>query len=253
MVAANALAATVCCAQIVTPLENVRQSPNEFVQQGSVYYNAQCWDNACDGDTGRHYFSAFAGFDDVDNFERTLRTGTTKRIDGAKLKDGWAAGATIGRRSNTYGRLEFEFTFRDNSVKSWFEQQFNSSNTLTSNTILPAFGTVQSYSGVVNVVFDLSEPSLGQPNLYLGGGLGSIYLDANFFTAANTYEAHDSSFAYQFIAGVDYPIRPQVSLFSEYRYLGADYLRVNNITTGQSLGDFAIDTHNIFFGVRLGR
>lgn len=248
----SSLAAS-AAAQIVSPMENLRQSPSEFAQAGSVNSNSECWSNLCEADSGGHYLGAFAGFADIDNFERTTRTASTKRIDGAKLKDGWGAGTAVGRRWNSNGRTEFEFTFRDNSVSSWFEQQFNSTGTLTSNSVIPAFGTVQTYSGMVNVLFDLSEQSIGTPSLYLGGGLGSIYVDANFFTALNTYESNNTSFAYQFIAGIAYPIRDRIDLFTEYRYLGADYISVENTTTAQLLGDFAYDAHNIFFGIRLGR
>ncbi len=247
------LLATPLAAQVESPMENVRQSPNEYVHSRSVNANSECQNDDCQAESGGHYFGVFGGFADIDNFERNLSTGATERIDGAKLKNGVAAGVAIGQRWNNVGRTEFELTFRDNSVQSWFEQQFNSTGSLTSNTVRPAFGSVQSCSGMFNLLFDLSESSVGTPVLYMGGGLGSIYVDANFFTAANTYESNNTSFAYQFIAGIDYPIRDRIDLYTEYRYLGADYIGVDNMTSGQSLGDLTIDTHNIFFGVRIGR
>jgi opacity protein-like surface antigen len=212
-----------------------------------------CDVNTCCETCGFHYFGIFGGASDVDNFEREFASGSNKRIDGAKLRDSWAGGATVGRRWHPHSRGEFEFTFRDASVARWFDQTFNSSGALSMSSTTAATGSVQSYSGMFNILFDLEERTIGRPNLYLGGGLGSLYVDADVATAANAYEAHDTSFAYQFIAGLAFPIGQPWDFFAEYRYLGADYIGVDNLTTGQGLGDFGYDSHNVFIGVRVGR
>jgi opacity protein-like surface antigen len=104
-----------------------------------------------------------------------------------------------------------------------------------------------------NVLFDVGKRCVGTPHLYLGGGLGSIYADGDFSTAAEDYSVQDSSFAYQFIAGLNYPLSPGADIYTEYRYLGADNLKVENLTLGQSMGDFTFDSHNVLFGVRFRR
>ncbi len=240
---------------------------SECNQQGS-FFDRACsseWkpdfsgsDRACEGDpceafVGGHYFSAFGGFVDIDNYERTLDNGPNTNLDGAKLHDDFAWGAAVGRQVHPHGRAEFEFTFRENDVSSWFEQEFDNTGAMTSNNVLAATGTLTSYSGMFNFLFDLYDRQIGRPGMYLGGGIGAIYVDADFATAANAYESVDTSFAYQLIGGFNLPMSDRVDLFTEFRYLGADYLTVDNLTTSQSMGDFTIDTHNIFFGARFRR
>lgn len=212
-----------------------------------------CDSGCCDAWTPSHYFSLFGGYVDIDNFERKLDDGNTTEIDGAKLHDDFVFGGSIGRQAHPHGRVEFEFTLRDNDVASWFEQEFDNSGVLTSNFSTAATGDLTSYSGMFNVVFDLYDRRVGCPGLYLGGGIGGIYVDSDFATATDSYAVADSSFAYQFIGGVNYAASQRVDLYAEYRYLGADYLNVDNLTTGQSLGDFTIDTNNVFVGVRVRR
>ena len=215
--------------------------------------NQGCGDDCHPTGLGGHYFSVFGGFVDIDNFERTLVNGTNTNIDGAKLHDDWTFGASFGKQVHRYARCEFELTCRDNEVSKWFEQEFDNSGVLVLNNVTAATGSVKSYSGVFNILFDFADRCVGCPALYLGAGLGAIYVDADFATAANSYEAADSSFAYQFIGGVNYPLSQRVDLFTEYRYLGADYLTVDDVTAGQSLGDFNFDSNSIFFGARFRR
>jgi opacity protein-like surface antigen len=200
-----------------------------------------------------HYLSAFGGFVDIDNFERKIENFPNTNIDGALHDDDWAYGLTLGRQVHPHGRMEFEFTYRDNGIETWFERQYDEDNILLSNTELPAIGSNRNYTGMVNIVFDLYDRCEWWPGLYLGGGIGGIYMDAEFATAANTYECDDTSFAYQFIGGVNLPVSERIDIFTEFRYLGADYLNVDNLTAGQSLGDFTFDSNNLFFGVRLRR
>lgn len=199
------------------------------------------------------YFSVFGGAVDIDNFERKILVGNNTQVEGAKFRDDWAWGAAIGRQVDPHGRVEFEFTFRDTPAASWFVQEFDPTGVLLTNDFTPATGDLQTYSGMVNIVFDLYQRTAGCAGLYLGAGLGALYVDTDIVTATESFASHDTSFAYQFIGGVNYALTQRVDLFGEFRYLGADYINVDNLTTGVSLGDFSIDTNNIFFGVRVRR
>lgn len=200
-----------------------------------------------------HYFSLFGGYVDIDNFERKVEVFPNTNIDGALHDDDWAYGLALGRQVHPHARCEFEFTYRDNGINSWFEREYDADNILVSDTVLPAVGSNRNYSGMFNILFDLYDREVGYPGLYLGGGLGGIYVDAEFATAVNAYECDDTSFAYQLIGGINYAVTERVDLFTEFRYLGADYLTVTNLTAGQSLGDFTFDSNNIFFGARIRR
>lgn len=228
------------------------QCSSKFLSDYGSACGADCGDDSCKT-CGGCYLSVFGGYADIDNFQRKLENGPNTNIDGAKLHDDFAWGASIGRQVHPYGRGEFEFTVRDNEIGSWFEQQINSTGVLTSNNVFPATGSLTSYSGMFNFLFDLYDRRVGCPGLYLGAGLGAITIDADFATATNTYKSVDTSFAFQLIGGFNYALSDGVDLYTEYRYLGADYVSVDNLTTGQSLGDFSIDTNNIFFGARFRR
>ena len=64
---------------------------------------------------------------------------------------------------------------------------------------------------------------------------------------------NDSSFAFQAIAGFSKALNQQVDFFADYRYLTAQNILVDNLTTGLSLGDFEYNNNGIAFGLRLRR
>ncbi|MFN7773572.1 MAG: outer membrane protein [Planctomycetota bacterium] len=199
------------------------------------------------------YLSLFGGYADIDNFESKIGNGTSEFITGAKLRDGYAAGFAVGGQMIDYVRSEFEFTYRANDVSSFFEQEFNTSGSLLFSDREPAAGTINSYSGMFNLIVDTCPRCIGSPALYLGGGLGGLYADGSFDAAAERFLVQNSSFAYQFLAGVNYPVSERVELYTEYRYLGADHLNVESETFDVSLGDFGYDSHNVFLGLRFRR
>lgn len=222
--------------------------PNQ--SSGSACGGAGCGDG-CGPIFLEKYVGVFGGFADIDNFDRTVMSGTNRDISGAKLHDGWAGGIALGGRVHPCLRGEFEFTYRENSVESWFDQRFNASGVLTINNSAPATGQLNGYSGMFNFLFDCQPRCIGRPAVYLGGGIGSLYVDGDFATATNAYSTNDASFAYQFIGGINYPVSDRFDLFTEYRYLGADHVSVFNTTTNVSMGDLGYDSHNVFFGARM--
>lgn len=210
-----------------------------------------CGDPPCSGPLyQRKYISAFGGMADIDNFERSITDSTKKYIDGLNLHDGFAGGMAIGGLMIEHVRSEFEVTYRDNDFAAFSHQEFNlSTGLLTASNHRPATGNVRTYSGMFNLLFDTCPRCPYSPSLYLGGGLGGLYADGKAVTSLDTFVVQNSSFAYQFIAGINYPIRKRVDLYSEYRFLGANNLHVSTAST--DYGDFKYDSHNIFFGIRL--
>lgn len=214
-----------------------------------------CGETGCDSPPcgplyEQKYFSLFGGYADVDNFEHKIGNGSSEFITGANLRDGYAVGLAVGGVMTDYVRSEFEFTYRANDVASFFEQEFDTAGSLLFSDREPASGVINSYSGMFNLIFDTCPRCVGSPALYLGGGLGGLYADGSFDTAAESFSVQNSSFAYQFILGVNYPVNERFDMFTEYRYLGADHLNVESETFGVSLGDFGYDAHQIFLGLR---
>lgn len=257
-----------CCIALLCA--NARAQVNSLAEVPEVESGLQAsdWFDSCQSDscqTGtcdsegcspifdQKYVSFFGGFTDIDNFERILRPPTGRIIDGAKLSSGYSAGTAFGGVIREFVRNELEFTYRNTSASSVFHQEFSPAGLLLVSTTAPATGAINSYSGMYNALIDVGKRCEGNPHLYVGGGLGALYVDGDFATAAENYSVSDPSFAYQFIGGINYPLRKAVDLYTEYRFLGADNVKVHNDTTGVSVGDFNYDSHNVYFGVRLRR
>ena len=125
---------------------------------------------------------------------------------------GEAAVASIGWGFGNGLRVEAEGDWRHNDV--------GRSRTFG---VLATKGREEKYGGMVNALFDLD---VGSPYVfpYVGGGVGYSWVDRRTYEAIGASpvvtRGVDSSFAYQAIAGVSFPIPPVVglSLTAEYRY-----------------------------------
>jgi opacity protein-like surface antigen len=197
------------------------------------------------------YFSAFGGWANAYNFERTIE-GDPVEIDGASLLDGWAGGGAVGLQWFPHLRNELEYTFRDNNAENWFHNEFTN-DVLTASTVTPATGELNTHSFMLNTVFDAVPRNLYTPSVYIGGGIGILYADGDIAAGGIDYEVSDTSFAYQFLLGLNYPLSMRLDAYTEFRYLGADYLGVDDNTNNVALGDFNIDTASVLVGIRLRR
>ena len=203
----------------------------------------------------------------MENFNRTLEIADgmpnvlTVEKQGFSVLDGYAVGGSIGRYVHPQGRSEIEFTYRDNRIGD-FRRQRTVDDVLTVNAVSDADGSMDSYSLMLNVLFDLEERRVGRMNLYGGGGIGVLYVEGdatgNFLPGLPgnppvTFEWGDSSFAFQGLVGVNLPVRARWSWFTEYRYLGADSIQVHDVTNNVSQGNYQFDSHNVLFGCRVFR
>lgn len=206
------------------------------------------------------YFSMYGGVANLDNFRRQIvtvpgvidATAEVKEEQGALMSDGSGIGGALGYRVHPRLRLEGEITYRSNHASNWFTHEFTE-GVLTSNTRVSADGQIDNYAGIFNLIFDVSPRRVGCFNLYSGAGLGLLYATGDITTATDVYTVSNESFAYQIIGGLNYPIRHRVEWFTEYKYLGADRIRVDDPSSAISLGDFEFDSHNVFMGFRFTR
>lgn len=225
--------------------------------------------DCADCNWGPMYLSLFGGVSFLDNFDTrfTFDNGMMGELGiretGFSMEDGVASGASIGRYFYRQGRVELEYTYRDNAVGEF--QQFTYSDDLSTPQIndtliaaitLPADGSVESSSLVVNFLFDFKPRTVGCMNAYAGGGIGGVAVDGDAVSVGTTFVFDDAALAFQGIAGINYPVRDRLDLFTEYRYLGSDNVRVDQIDGAgntTSLGNFRLDTHNVVFGIRILR
>ena len=198
----------------------------------------------------RNYVSFFGGYSNIDDFQREVSTGGTLDITSAQMLDGWGIGGAIGRQIHPLFRIESEFAYRSHEAGNWREETFTNGILTATNTV-GAAGSLATYSWLNNFVIDFPPRRQGRPNFYAGGGIGILFADGNIVTATNTYNVSDSSFAYQFLAGLNIPLRDRIDWFTEYRFTGATNVTVDDLTTPASLGSFDLESHNVFFGIRI--
>jgi len=163
----------------------------------------------------------------------------------------------VGLGSLGYGfgngvRIEVEGNYRNN--------QFNANRLFVFGQALN--GREQKYGAMGNVLFDLD---IGSRYVfpYVGAGAGYEWVTQRQAAAtsgfSNSIGGTDSSFAYQAIAGVSFPIPPVVglSLTAEYRYYalaGQRQFNVTNVEFGQvnklQFRTAQNDNHSLLIGLR---
>jgi len=93
--------------------------------------------------------------------------------------------------------------------------------------IPPLTRSVTADSTLVSVLFNtvLRIPK-GPIHPYAGGGLGFAVWsigDQSLATVGTFQSETDTAFAWDFLAGVDVPLNKKVSIFTEYKYMGANF------------------------------
>ena len=195
----------------------------------------------------RNYVSFFGGYVNAEDLQQVSAT----TINSFNVLDGWGMGGSIGRQFHPLFRGEMEFTYRNNVIDAFQVDTLDASGNVIASAITAAVGDVDTFSWMNNFIIDFPPRKTGAMNAYAGGGIGILYADGDIVSGGTTYRIADSSFAFQFIGGINLPIRERVDLFTEYRFLGANNIKVNDITTPANLGDFEFTTHNLFFGIRV--
>jgi outer membrane protein OmpA-like peptidoglycan-associated protein len=155
----------------------------------------------------------------------------------ATLNYNWGAMGIIagGYAFGNGFRVEAEYGYRHSEAKNV---------TLPSGANTPTSQNLNTNAGastyMVNALYDFYQ--LHWPVIpHLGAGVGVADIRVNSI-------GNDTPFAYQFIAGVDYPIpsQPKLKVGLDYRFLGTDSLSLTNsslITSKPNYYDHAIVLH----------
>jgi opacity protein-like surface antigen len=203
--------------------------------------------NRCNGVGGASgcgvYHSLFGGLTSPNN----LSFDSDPAFD-LDLKRGWMIGRAWGRQINCNWRAEFETSYRSNSASD-FE--------LSDATLGLSNGRLNVMSGMVNVIRDFRPMGRNdqiRPYAGVGAGVAFVDLEATLPGAPATFfDSRDSTFAYQFIAGVSHKIRNCVDLYGEYRYYGMDKFCVETtpLNSPTSCDEALLSQHNFLFGMRV--
>ena len=180
-----------------------------------------------------------ANFEQRETLQQTTQFGVRRAARESYGHDtGGAAVASAGYGFGNGLRVELEGNYRYNRIG-------RAPGSISSG------GREQKYGPMVNVLFDLD---IGSPYVfpYIGGGAGYQWVDRRRATTGNlalptstggvfntfgtsVSSGVDSSFAYQAIAGLSFPIPPVVglSLTAEYRFFALDGDRnFSNVSSG---------------------
>lgn len=155
--------------------------------------------------------------------------------------NGWSFGGGIGRYSGLFGgsRFELEGSYLSNGVDSLQYAGF----------ALPANFDLSTKTVMVNY---LKEVPFGSATGYFGGGIGWAWTTMDGDIDTIQYGSTDDGFAWQLIAGMDFPVTERLALFTQYRYLVLD-----EATFTTDFGDFSNTTeenptsHSVLVGARV--
>lgn len=196
-----------------------------------------------------YYISLFGGWSDLSDLAITNETGQI----GLNSRNGVGLGAAFGQIQGRNLRSELEFSYRNHDIDGLFLSDFGGGN-----QTIDGVGDVESFAGMLNVYWEFTELCGGKLTPYVGAGVGAINVSADLRLDGGQdafADGEDSSFAYQYIVGINYKVRSYSDLFVEFRHLAADSLRLDTTLPSGSLldgdGELNYQSNNIFFGMRL--
>lgn len=159
------------------------------------------------------------------------------------LEDGETFGVGVGAYSKFLGgsRFELETSYTQNKIDE----------ATAVDIAQPASFDVETRALFFNY---LKEVPIGKLTGYFGGGAGyaNTSLRGDLAEGLAVFSDESDGFAWQLIAGVDFPLTECLSLFTQYRYMV-----LSNQAFTTNFGDFATQTldnpasHAVLFGARL--
>ena len=192
---------------------------------------------SCDAKCPVFYFGFQGAWNDA--FDVANGQGTELELD-----DGSAFFFSLGRMNGRNLRTEIELSFRNNDISSL----------LTPNAELPATGELQTFTGMANLYWEFVDFPTGRLKPYIGGGVGFTSVSSDFRLASDPSSLDDStesnsSFAYQWMAGVNYKVSNHLDLYGEYRFLDVESFGISSDRDELS-DDFGYSANSIGVGLR---
>lgn len=194
------------------------------------------------------YISPFVGYFDLQDYRGTL--GADGRL--IDFNDGWQAGVKIGRAFANGIRVESEYSFRHATVDSDNLGSFVGPD-FVPTTSFDAVDDLYVLSSITNVLIDLKQLCRRGYTPYVGFGAGGAYVNGDIVTPGlgRADAVDDTTFAYQFIAGVSKRLNRHVEGFAEYKYFGTTGVDVEDAAGVVFERDFPFQSDNVLFGLRI--
>ncbi len=172
---------------------------------------------------------------------------------GVYLEDaGYLFGITIGQIQGRNLRTEVELSYRNININGLQLQ-----GSIPTQSV-GVFGDIGALSGMLNGYWEFVEFGPEKFKPYVGGGLGFSLARTDLIQANGTEAVisdEESSFAWQWMAGINYKASSSLDAFVEYRYFAADSFRIDSqVPTvaglGNGSGPFDFRSSSVLFGMR---
>lgn len=179
----------------------------------------------------------YVGAGGVGSFASDADSKSAGVTDSIKYDTGWGLSSSGGYSWSNGMRAEGEFTYRHNGVDK-----------VTGVGSGPAYGSLENYNLMGNVLYDFATGTQLTP--HVGAGVGGAVVSANDIGTVNgrTLDGDRMTFAYQAIAGVSADVNDNWAVTADYHYV-----RTTDPDFGTSLGGHAATenaSHNLMVGVR---
>lgn len=150
----------------------------------------------------------------------------------------------LGRLNGNNLRTEAELSFRSNDVTSF----------RTPGMEFDFDGQLQAFSGMANAYWEFSNFPSDRIRPYIGAGVGftsvtTTLSDTLGGSLLNSDNNSDSSFAYQWMAGLNFSVSDNLDLFGEYRFHDMESFQIRSLETGLA-GDYGYSASSVGMGLR---
>lgn len=174
--------------------------------------------------------------------------------EGVYFEDaGYMFGIALGQIQGKNLRTEFEVSYRNINVNGLrLEGDVASQN-------VPVNGDFGTLSGMANAYWEFVDFGPEKIKPYIGGGVGFALARPDLLQSDGTEAVisdNESSFAWQWMAGLNYKASDSLDAFVEYRYFVADSFRLDTqipevANLGNGSGPFDYQSSNLLFGMRV--
>ncbi|NIR28416.1 MAG: AMIN domain-containing protein [Gammaproteobacteria bacterium] len=155
------------------------------------------------------------------------------------LDIGFNGGAVIGYRFASRLRLEAEATYRSNSVDEIDILGVD----------FDADGDVSNFAAMANLFYDFDTGTGFVPYIGGGAGISRVFLNDIELEGTNFVDDDDMVFAYQFGAGVAYPVTASASVSLDYRFFRTAEPGFKDVD-GDSFDSDEYESHSVMLGLR---
>ena len=194
------------------------------------------------------YVGVFGGWSDLNNFTTVGEVGTGDFFEDS----GFLFGVTVGQIQGRNLRTELELSYRNIDVNGLQLQNGAASQ------FVGLGGDFGAFAGMFNGYWEFVDFGPERIKPYIGGGIGFALARPDLIQTDGTeavIDNNESSFAWQWMAGLNYKASPTLDAFVEYRYFTADSFRLDteipNVPgLGNGSGPFDFNNRSVLFGLR---